>query len=165
MYKMRLLLFVGWANSGKSTLIRGISGCSTKGFQGFIRDRVRDRKLYVMSSSPQESGISEADYRSAIQKAYRGDKCRAILMAIQPTDPSVHLSLEDCVKIARAHRQFEVTAFLITRPHNEDVGVPTEEDLNDVRNRLNNLDIHNIVDIDNRLLLGENVAVCLGVLL
>jgi len=165
MYKMRLLLFIGWANSGKSTLIRGISGCATKGFQGFIRDTIRGRSLYVISSSPQESGISEVEYKNAIQEAYRDGKCRAILLAIQPTDPSIRLSLEDCVRIARRQRQFEITAFLIAHPHNEDAETPSEENLDTVRNRLINLDIQNIIIIDNRLLLGENVAKCLGVLL
>jgi len=165
MYKMRLLLFIGWANSGKSTLIRGISGCNTKGFQGFIKDTVRKRSLYIISSSPQESGMSEDEYKNAIQEAYRDGRCRAILLAIQPTEPTVHLSLEDCVRIARAHRQFEITAFLIAHPHNKDAENPTEDALNNVRDRLNDLDIHRIIEIDNRLLLGENVANCLGALL
>lgn len=165
MYKMRLILFIGWGNSGKSTLIRGISGCPSKGFQGFIVDRVRNRKLYVISSSPQESGIEEPDYRSAIQEAYRDNRCRAILLAIQPTDPTVHLSLEDCIRIACAHRQFEITAFIITHPHNNDVEIPSEEAIATVRERLNNSGVERIVEIDNRLLLGENVTKCISVLL
>ena len=165
MYKMRLLLFIGWSNAGKSTLIRGISGCNTKGFQGFIQDTVRKRSLYIISSSPQESGMSNEDYKNAIHKAYSDNRCRAILLAIQPTEPRVRLSLEDCVNFARAHGKLEIIAFLITHPHNEEFESPTEDELNTVRHRLTELEINHIIDVDNRILLGENVATCLGALL
>lgn len=157
-------MFIGGQNAGKSTLIRGISGCPNRSYQGFIEDVVRNRSVYVFASSPQESGISSNDYTAALEEAVLDPRCRAILLSVQPTNPSIRLSLEDCVNLARQVNQFNFHAFMITHPHEPSAPAASRDERRDIRDRLGGVGVDQITSIDNRVLLAENVVRCLAVL-
>ncbi len=160
---VKFLLFIVPASAGKSTLIQGISGCPKKGYQGFINDSFRHRKVYIICSSPQESGLSVKEYKSALKEAVSDDECNAILVSIQPTNPYRRLSLERCVDLARKVAQCDFYAFVITHPHE---GEPfPQEVVKNTTERLDNIGITKITKIDSRRLLAENVTVCLAALL
>jgi hypothetical protein len=103
---------VGHRNSGKSTIIRSLTGCPTRNHRDFVLDNLTGRSIYVVRSSPQEDPLTLEQLREILTEAAARENCQGVVMAIQPTQPSVRLSMEDVLDEAST-RQFQVHVFVI----------------------------------------------------
>lgn len=161
----KMALVIGAQNAGKSTLIRGIAGCPTKKYKGFVWDCIRGKCVYVFCSSPQEdSSITDACYSEALRQAAEEPRCAFVLLAVQPSRPRLRISLEHCVARARDQGITDLRAFVIEHPHSPNGADLSAEEMACLRERLNQLGITDVTPVDNRLLLAGNVVKCWDVL-
>ena len=163
-----LALFIGERNDGKSTLIRGLSGCPTRSFEDFVVDKVRKRKVYVMAASPQEKSKSRQEYQRTIRNAVADPDCEAILVALQPGRRStrpVRLSMRDCIDIARqVEPTIRICALVIDQPYGARANARARPAVRHWHEQLVRFEIGEITHLDNRRLLAENVIKCFGVI-
>jgi len=96
------IAIIGSRNSGKSTIIRSLTGAKFGQFIGTIQDITTGREIEVIGSSPQESVLSLAELRKIIRKAASNSNCQGVVCALQPTLPTKRLSMEQVLKEAAA---------------------------------------------------------------
>lgn len=108
---------IGNAKSGKSTVIRSLTGAPSTSFRGYMRNRKTGETILVFASSLQEDHMELYKFRNRIQRAVRNNKCRGIVCAIQPTYPTKRNSLEDILGEATKFTELEPYAFLINPGH------------------------------------------------
>jgi len=108
---------IGQRESGKSSVIRSLTGVPSSGFRGYIRNRETGESIYVFASSPQEDPIDLADFKHRIRAAKNQKGCRGIVCAIQPNRPRVRISLEDVYKVVKATNGLRAFAFFINPGH------------------------------------------------
>ena len=94
---------IGSRNSGKSTIIRSLTGAKFGQFRGTIQDMATTRTIEVIGSSPQEKGLSLTDLRAVLKKAASNASCNGVVCALQPTFPSKRLSMEQVLQEAASH--------------------------------------------------------------
>jgi energy-coupling factor transporter ATP-binding protein EcfA2 len=103
---------VGNRDSGKSTIIRSLTGAKFGQFRGTVQDMTTSRTIEVIGSSPQERLLSLADLRKVLRKAAGAANCNGIVCALQPTRPTKRLSMEQVLQEAAAHG-FAVHAYIL----------------------------------------------------
>jgi hypothetical protein len=131
----KFVAVVGQRNSGKSTIIRSLTGCSTRGYRGFIEDNLTGRSIYVVCSSPQEDPLSPEGLRGILSEVSARENCQGLIMATQPNRPYERLSMEEILNEAST-RQFQVHVFVIDPDQSGAQGASTI-----VASRLSNLGI------------------------
>ncbi|SFB68914.1 GTPase domain-containing protein [Collimonas sp. OK412] len=109
----KFVAIIGDRNSGKSTIIKSLTGCRTSSFRGSISDLSTGRSIYVICSSPQEHLLSLADFRKALKTSETDPNCQGIVMAIQPTVPRARLSMEAIFQVVATTANFQMHAFLL----------------------------------------------------
>lgn len=103
---------VGSRKSGKSTIIKSLTGCQTSQYRGLVEDYLTRRSIYVVCSSPQEDPLSLLALRKVLTNAAAGANCQGVVMAIQPNKPRKRLTMEAVLREASSH-QFQVYVFVI----------------------------------------------------
>jgi energy-coupling factor transporter ATP-binding protein EcfA2 len=131
-----LILVIGSANSGKSTVISSLTGCSHRTFRGEIEDKVSGKIIYVICSSPQEDPLRLGDFPRILNKVLDKLEIIGLVVAVQPTHPRTRLSLEDMVQKAQETKRFKIYSFLLDPPYNGDGSY-----VNQTRIRLNAMGI------------------------
>jgi hypothetical protein len=111
---------IGNQNSGKSTVIKSLTGCHANNFRGFVVDKATNESIYVVCSSPQEMSIglkSIGDLRKILSLVKSSKTCRGIVMAIQPSRPTAKLSMETILAEVQLH-PFHIFAYVLDPGHN-----------------------------------------------
>lgn len=106
------IAIVGNRHSGKSTIIRCLTGANTGQFRGLVQDRATNKTIEVIGSSPQEKSLSLADLQKILKRARRSAVCNGVVCAIQPTIPRTRLSMEYVLNEAHSHG-FKVYAYIL----------------------------------------------------
>ena len=132
-----LVLIIGGHDSGKSTIITCLTGCTRRNYQGTVVDGSTRREIYVVASSPQEAGLSQIELDNILDTVRRRRNITGLVMAIQPTNPRTRLSLENIINSALTRNVFTIFAFLLDPPFSNDGEIDVEE----VRRRLGNLGV------------------------
>ena len=106
---------IGQRNSGKSTVIRSLTGCPTNSYRDFIVDDQSARSIYVSCGSPQEDPRRLQDLeelKHTLDQVSSREGCSGFVMAIQPSRPNVRLSMEQIFSEVRG-RNFQVCAYVL----------------------------------------------------
>ena len=129
---------IGRGKSGKSTLIRSLTGCRTRSFCGVVTDLVSNQKIYVIASSPQEQDLSSDELDRILNQVRDDASILGIVMAIQPTNPTTRLSMEAIFQKVQDTRAFSTFGVIIYPSYN---AVLPAIDPVDVRRRLEVLEV------------------------
>ena len=109
----KFVAVIGQRNSGKSSIVKSLTGCPQSAFRDIVYDRTTGRSIYVICSSPQEQPFTLAQLKTAIAKCRSTPNCQGIVIAIQPTFPRKRLSLEDIFQELAISAQFQSFAFVL----------------------------------------------------
>lgn len=109
----QFIAIIGEAKSGKSTIIRSLTGCPTKDYRDFIRDGFSNESLYVVCGSPQEQSMSLEDLKALLNVVCQDSSCRGIVMAIQPKLTRSRLSMEKILQEVAVTESFQTRAFFV----------------------------------------------------
>ena len=109
------IAIIGNRNSGKSTIIKSLTGCPTGQFRGSITDRATSRIVEIIGSSPQEKALSLTELQKILRRGLKPN-CNGVICALQPTNPSKRLSLEDVMQTALAFG-YQVRPFVLDPEH------------------------------------------------
>lgn len=123
---------VGNQGSGKSTIIKSLTGCPTGSHRDFVRDLETGESIYVVCSSPQEHphrlqedtelGLADIEELQALlDRVEQEENCRGVVMAIQPTAPRMRLGMRAIIREAM-DRGFDVHVFVIDPGYHNDTG-------------------------------------------
>jgi len=107
---------IGSRNSGKSTIIKSLTGCPTGQFRDTVGDAATGRSIFVVGSSPQEVALPLLKLRKILKQAANDPLCNGVVIALQPTFPSKRLSMEQVFSEATAHN-FTVFAYVLDPEH------------------------------------------------
>ena len=110
--KKPFVAVIGNRDSGKSTIIRSLTGARTSQFRGKVMDKATSRTIEVIGSSPQENLLSLSDLRKILKGAASSSACNGVVCALQPTNPRTRLSMERVLQEAIA-QGFSVHAFIL----------------------------------------------------
>ncbi len=143
------IAIIGDRNSGKTTIIRSLTGCRTGSFIGEIEEHIHHTKIYVIAPSPQEMGISRQELRTHFQTVAHEQAIRGIAIALQPGNTRTRLSMEDTIRLAQQTGGFNFHAFIIDPPYPQN-GQNNVFNVDDVRNRLQAFGIESISIVDGR---------------
>ena len=81
----KLVVVIGYKNSGKSTIIQSLTGCPTKSFCDFVIDEDTKNSVFVIASSPQEDPMTEEKLHQILDSVIAKGRCSGVVIAIQPT--------------------------------------------------------------------------------
>ena len=109
----QFIAIIGNRNSGKSTIIKSLTGCPNSSFRGFVRDGSTSRCVYVICSSPQERDLTLHEFQGILEKCASTSGCQGLVMAIQPTMPTRRLSMETIFRGIADSGAFRMHAFMI----------------------------------------------------
>jgi ABC-type dipeptide/oligopeptide/nickel transport system ATPase subunit len=138
---------IGGRNSGKSTVITSITGCKSRSFEGVVRDRTTNKGIMVIASSPQESLLSRRNFNDIISQTVEDESIGGLLMAIQPSNPRVKMSMEEIFKTVRETSRFKSYSIIID-PAYENASL--EDSSMDVRSRLKRIGEKSVKVVDGR---------------
>lgn len=109
----KFIAVIGNRNSGKSTVIRSLTGCPNCTFRGEVEDITTGESIYVICSSPQERHLSLQELRKILKACTANRKHRGLVMAIQPTSPTKRLSMENIFQEVASSGFFQSHAFVL----------------------------------------------------
>jgi hypothetical protein len=109
----KFIAIIGPSTSGKSTIIKNLTGCPTNSYRDFVEDKLTGQSVFVVCGSPQEQPLSLLELRRLLKAAAANPKCRGVVMAIQPTRPHSRLSMETIFHEVANSDAFEMNAFII----------------------------------------------------
>jgi Fe-S cluster assembly ATPase SufC len=106
---------IGDRKSGKSTIIRSLTGCPTGSFVGEVAEKVHGKKIYVIAHSLQEKEeLPKGESLSAIlKKVIKDNNILGIVIAIQPNNPTKKISMENIFRSAQKIGGFSFHTFVI----------------------------------------------------
>ena len=119
--KKPFVAVIGNRNSGKSTIIRSLTGARTGQFRGTVTDKTTSRTIEVIGSSPQENPLSASDLRKILKGAASRLTCNGVVCALQHTNPRTRLSMEEVLHEAIA-QGFSVHAFVLDPDYSGNIG-------------------------------------------
>lgn len=120
---------IGGERSGKSTVIRSLTGCPTNSHRNIVTDRSNNTSIFAIASSPQEDSLSAEDFSRILNRVVRDDLILGIVMAIQPRRTRTRLSMETIFQTVRTTRRFESFAFILDPPYGGSGGVLSDQSL------------------------------------
>jgi Tfp pilus assembly ATPase PilU len=139
------IAIIGGRNSGKSTVIRSLTGCRSGTFVGEIEEHVHHTKIYVLAHSPQEKN-PPIPLETIFQRVANEQAIRGIVIAIQPSNTRTRPSMEDTMQLAQQIGGFDFHTFIIDPPYQQ-VG---QINVDDVQDRLRAIGITSISVVDGR---------------
>jgi len=119
-YRMKakkiFIAVIGDQNSGKSTIIRALTGCKSGISRNRVENRITGKWIQVIASSPQEKRISHSDLKRKMNEAATDPQSLGLVIALQPTYPTKRLSIVDVFEMAE---EFSMRrhVFVISRPY------------------------------------------------
>jgi hypothetical protein len=84
-----------------------------------VADELSNESIYVIASSPQELPLAIEVFQDNLTQVIQTDNCRGLVMAIQPTNPRVRLSLEDIIQELQNSSVFESYLFVLEPGRND----------------------------------------------
>lgn len=111
----KFVAIIGERNSGKSTIIKSLTGYPKATGRGEIVDNATGQSVYVICASPQESRIeemNEVEFERILKKEIKNSMCNGVVCALQPTNPSKKMDLEKACLLALKHG-YTVSAFIV----------------------------------------------------
>jgi energy-coupling factor transporter ATP-binding protein EcfA2 len=111
-----LVAIIGHRNSGKSSIIRALTGVHGDRIPEIVEDRSTGKWIYVVSHSPEECPLPEKEFLSLMRAASHDRLCLGVVIALQPNKPSKRLSMEQVFVLAKPYR-FTLRAFAIETPY------------------------------------------------
>jgi hypothetical protein len=148
MKRVPFVAVIGRARSGKTTVVRSLTGCST-GWprEGqFVVDRLNGRSIYVIDKSPQETGLEKKEFARALSRCARRGSLVGIVVTVQPTEPRSRLSMEDMFETVSRNKRFSAMPIVLD-PGYDTSANPTLK--NEVQKRLNQFGV-SVVRLDGR---------------
>ena len=114
--KKTFIAVIGDQNSGKSTIIRALTGCKSGISRNRVENRITGKWIQVIASSPQEKRISHSDLKRKMNEAATDPQSLGLVIALQPTYPTKRLSIVDVFEMAE---EFSMRrhVFVISRPY------------------------------------------------
>jgi energy-coupling factor transporter ATP-binding protein EcfA2 len=109
----QFIAIIAKSKSGKSTLIKTLTGCPTSSYHGFVEDELTGERIFVVCGSPQELPLSLTELRELLKAASSDPNCRGVVIAIQPTRPHSRLSMETIFQEVTKCGGFELNAFIV----------------------------------------------------
>lgn len=167
---------IGEGNNGKSTIIQSLTGCKTRSFRGYVEaiNEIGDQKmLCIFCSSLQETVLMDIkknifanqhdELERLLNEALANTSCCGVVIAIQPTNPSARVSMEDIYDIA-IRLGFNPYGYILNPPNK---GNPTNAI--GIKNRLTAQGVKpsNIFELDARkfgILNAETIRVTSGII-
>jgi energy-coupling factor transporter ATP-binding protein EcfA2 len=137
--KKKFVAVIGSGGSGKSTIIRSISGAPIGLKRDFVEDNDTHNSVYVILNSPQEDASMDentGEFRRILGEVVRNSRCSGIIMAIQPNNPSKRMSMERIFDIVQEIGSFEIFVFVLNPARNSQPA-----DVRDIQNRLAELGV------------------------
>jgi hypothetical protein len=108
-----LIALIGGGGSGKSTIIKTLTGCGRSNYRDFLKDHFTGESILVICGSPQEETIQLSKLRELLESAAADPNCRGVVIAIQPRRTRTRLSMEQIFEEAGNCGDFELSAFII----------------------------------------------------
>jgi energy-coupling factor transporter ATP-binding protein EcfA2 len=105
---------IGSRDSGKSTIIKSLTGCLNNSFRGTVSDLASKTSVEVIASSPQERAMSLAELRAHLKTAAK-PSFTGIVCALQPSQTTKRLSMKNVLTEAQI-RGFTIYAFVLDPP-------------------------------------------------
>lgn len=131
------VMVIGVSNSGKSTIIASLTGCESHNTDDIVKDKANGKKIYVVASSPQEDQqFSLRNLNKALRIVTQKQDIIGLVMAIQPNNPRIRLTLESIVQSVQETNVLNIYAFVLDPPYK---GKPV--DRTQLRSRLRDLGI------------------------
>lgn len=153
--KKKFIAVIGNRNSGKSTIIRSVTGVNASTSPERVTDLSTKKWILVVSHSPQEQPISPDQLRKEMKVAATNALSLGMVIALQPNNPTSRLSIEDVFEMAQGCA-FECHVFVIEKPYKGSDGTDPEI----IRERLVQFDIKTpIQSLDARRFAHMNAAV------
>lgn len=137
---------IGKRNSGKSTLIRSLTGCRPK-TRGRVEDNCTGHNLYVVEQSPQEAPIERAELRRTLEEIRDDVNNVGAIVALQPNRPYIRMSIEQVFELVDAVGGLRPFAFVIDPGYQGD---STQNLTADVRSRVREYVADEIQRLDGR---------------
>ena len=106
-----LIAIVGVRGSGRSSIIRCLTGAPSDGFRGYITSRDTRESILVLASSPWEARVDPAELTRTLSEAVSDPACRGIVCALQPDSPRLAV-----VEHLAAKEHLETHVFLVNPP-------------------------------------------------
>lgn len=132
----KFVVVIGPQNSGKSTIIKSLTGCKTTIWQDLIIDESNKKSIFVISGSPQELKLAQyinmPRFRQILDNIIANANCLGLVMSIQPRTPRNRCSMEEYFQEVHDRNAFEMFAF----PLNPVRGGSTQNVI-DIQTRLN----------------------------
>src|ERR1043165_5180896 len=132
--KKKFIGIIGRGESGKSTIIRSLTGCRTLNFSGEVLANTNSgetKSVYVIAHSPQETGLDEDELATIIREVIDNSNCLGIVIAIQQRHTRTRLSIADIFRLAKDTNMFDCYAAIINPSFNEAIN-----DVNQIQNLL-----------------------------
>lgn len=125
---------IGKGKSGKSTIIKTLTGCGRSNYRDFLKDNLTGETILIVCGSPREEDLSLAKLRELLKRSADDPKCRGVVMAIQPTWPHTRLSMGTILNEVTS--AFQISAFIINPERNGDPA-----DAETIKSRLSNFNV------------------------
>ena len=149
----QFIAIIAKSKSGKSTIIKTLTGCPTSNYRDFVEDKLTGERIFVICGSPQEQSLSLSQLRTLLKAASSDRACRGVVIAIQPTRPHSRLSMETIFQEADNCGGFEMNAFIID-PERDGKAASTSS----IRTRLGAFDVK-IQTLDGRRFALSNAQI------
>jgi len=132
---------IGFANSGKSSIIASLTGNGNGSYVGKILNQKTKEYVFIYASSPQEikkiGAVVYAEMKEHFQTLAADKKCRGVICAIQPTKSTKKPSMEKVFELAKINN-FELFGYVIDPPYNEG---GRRISCGEIKNRLQNFEV------------------------
>lgn len=111
-----LVAIIGHRNSGKSSIIRALTGVYGDRVPEIVKDRSTGKWIYVVSHSPEECPLPEKEFLKLMRAASHDRLCLGVVIALQPNNPWKRLSMERVFELVKPYK-FTFRAFAIATPY------------------------------------------------
>lgn len=96
----KFVAIIGDTVSGKSTLIKSLTGCCSGNFRGQVKNKLNNKFIEVIAESPQDKSLTRQEFVETLERVVTSEKCIGIVCALKPTQPSKRLSIESVLSEA-----------------------------------------------------------------
>ncbi len=132
----KFVAVIGPQNSGKSTIIKSLTGCKTTTRKDGIIDESNQKCIFVIPGSPQELKLEQyiniQRFQEILDNIIAKANCLGLVMSLQPSKPRTRSSMEEYFQEVHNRHAFEMFAF----PLNPIRGGSTQNVV-DIQTRLN----------------------------